>query len=108
MADKADSTPPDDGLTIFDEIKRREDRKLKLNKAKKVIEERYEEIKQQKQAEYDEKQKKRDELRKKGGKPRGREPKPPSDNPPDNAQFNFSDEESRIMKAGNGNHYEQA
>jgi transposase len=108
MAEKADSTPLDDGLTIPDEIKRREDRKSKLNEARKVIEERYEEIKQQKQAEYKEKQKKRDELRKKGKKPRGREPKPPSDNPPDKAQFNFTDEESRIMKAGNGNHYEQA
>ena len=108
MAEKADSTPLDDGLTIPDEIKRREDRKLKLNEARKVIEERYKEIKQQKQAEYNEKQKKRDELRKNGKKPRGREPKPPSDNPPDKAQFNFTDEESRIMKAGNGNHYEQA
>jgi len=108
MAEKADSTPLDDGLTIPDEIKRREDRKSKLNEARKVIEERYEEIKQQKQAEYNEKQKKRDELRKNGKKPRGREPEPPSDNPPDKAQFNFTDEESRIMKAGNGNHYEQA
>jgi len=108
MAEKADSTPLDDGLTIPDEIKRREDRKSKLNEARKVIEERYEEIKQQKQAEYKEKQKKRDELRKNGKKPRGREPEPPSDNPPDKAQFNFTDEESRIMKAGNGNHYEQA
>ena len=108
MAEKADSTPLDDGLTIPDEIKRREDRKLKLNEARKVIEERYKEIKQQKQAEYNEKQKKRDELRKNGKKLRGREPKPPSDNPPDKAQFNFTDEESRIMKAGNGNHYEQA
>ena len=108
MAEKADSTPLDDGLTIPDEIKRREDRKLKLNEARKVIEERYKEIKQQKQAEYNEKQKKRDELRKNGKKPGGREPKPPSDNPPDKAQFNFTDEESRIMKAGNGNHYEQA
>ena len=108
MAEKADSTPLDDGLTIPDEIKRREDRKSKLKKAREVIEERYDEIKQQKQAEYDEKQKKRDEMRKNGKKPRGKEPKPPSDSPPDKAQFNFTDEESRIMKAGNGNHYEQA
>jgi transposase len=108
MAEKADSTPLDDGLTIPDEIKRREDRKSKLNEARKVIEERYEEVKQQKQAEYNEKKKKREKLRKQGKKPRGKEPKPPSENPPDKAQFNFTDEESRIMKAGNGNHFEQA
>lgn len=71
MAEKADSTPLDDGLTIPDEIKRREDRKSKLNEARKVIEERYGEIKQQKQAEYKEKQKKRDELRKNWKKTEG-------------------------------------
>lgn len=43
-----------------------------------------------------------------GKKPRGKDPQPPSETPPDDMQYNFTDEESRIMKAGNGKHYEQA
>ena len=43
-AEEADSTPLLDGLTIPDEISRRENRKKALEKAKAAIEERYEEI----------------------------------------------------------------
>ena len=43
-----------------------------------------------------------------GKKPRGPEPKPPSDVPEPKAQSNFTDPESGIMKAGNGQHFEQA
>ena len=43
-----------------------------------------------------------------GQKPRGPEPQPPSDTPDPKAQYNFTDPESRIMKAGNGRHFEQA
>ena len=43
-----------------------------------------------------------------GKKPRGPEPKPPSDIPEPKAQYNFTDPESGIMKAGNGQHFEQA
>jgi hypothetical protein len=39
-AEDADSTPLDDGLSIPNEIKRREDRIAKLKEAKKVMEER--------------------------------------------------------------------
>ncbi|GMO63589.1 MAG: hypothetical protein Ta2A_10690 [Treponemataceae bacterium] len=42
--------------------------------------------------------------KKTGGKP----PSPPPESPPDTSQFNFTDNESRIMKAGNGNNFEQA
>jgi hypothetical protein len=41
---KADSVPLDTGLSLPDEIRRREDRKAKLLEARKAIEERYEEV----------------------------------------------------------------
>src|SRR5664279_5601883 len=43
-----------------------------------------------------------------GEKPRGPEPKPPSAGPKASDQYNFTDPESRIMKAGNGQHFEQS
>jgi len=107
-AEEIDSAPLDDGLTLPDEIKRRKDRKASLEQAREVIEKRYEEVKQQKQADYEEKRSSREEQRKNGKKPRGRDPKPPSDNPPGKSQYNFTDAESRIMKAGNSNHFDQA
>ena len=107
-AEEADSAPLEDGLTLPDEIKRRQDRKASLEKARKIIEERYEESRKEKQAEYEAKKKARDEARKWGKKPRGKDPQPPSDTPDDKDQFNFTDEESRIMKAGNSKHFEQA
>ena len=107
-AEEIDDTPLDDGLTLPDEIKRREDRKASLEEARRVIEERYEEIRAQKQAEFEAKKKSRENQRKKGKPPRGKEPSPPDENPPAKNQFNFTDNESRIMKAGNGSHFEQA
>lgn len=107
-AETADSTPLDDGLTIPDEITRREDRIESLTQARELIEARYEKEREVKQAEYEEKKERREALRASGKKPRGKEPEPPSDNPPDSMQSNFTDPESRIMKSGNGHHFEQA
>ena len=107
-AEEIDNKPLDDGLTLPDEIKRREDRIKSLKEAREAIESRYEDAKAQKQAEYEEKKKDRDDQRKNGKPPRGNDPKPPAENPPDKSQFNFTDDESRIMKAGNSNHFEQA
>lgn len=107
-AEEADSAPLEDGLTLPAEIKRREDRKAALEKARQIIEERYEEARKEKQAEYEAKKNSRDEQRKNGKKPRGKDPQPPSDTPSDKDQYNFTDEESRIMKAGNSKHFEQA
>ena len=107
-AEDADSAPLDTGLRIPDEIKRRVDRKAKLLEARKIIEERYAEARARKQEDYEAKKKARDDQRAAGKKPRGRDPEPPSENPPDKSQFNFTDSESRIMKAGSGDHVEQA
>jgi transposase len=107
-AEEADSVPLEDGLTLPDEIKRRQDRKASLEKARRIIEARYEEARKEKQAEYEAKKQARDEIRDQGKKPRGKDPQSPSDTPGDKDQFNFTDEESRIMKAGNSKHFEQA
>ena len=107
-AEEADSVPPDTGLSLPEEIRRCEDRKASLHKARKVIEGRYKEVRKQKQQKYEEKKQARDEQRKNGKRPKGREPVTPSESPPDKMQFNFTDEESRIMKAGSGDHVEQA
>ncbi len=107
-AEEIDSAPLDDGLTLPDEIKRRKDRKESLEEAQKIIEERYNEVRGQKQSEYEAKIKNRENQRKDGKRPRGKEPSPPDENPPAKDQFNFTDNESHIMKAGNGKHYEQA
>lgn len=106
-AEQMDSTPLEDGMTIPDEIKRRKQRIAKLSEAQKIIEMRYKEVKKSKQEDYEEKMKKRKKLEKEGKKPRGKAPTAPSDNPPDKAQFNFTDSESRIMKAGNSSHFDQ-
>lgn len=105
-AEGADSTPLDDGLSIPEEIIRREDRIKSLEQARAIIEARYEEERQKDQAEYEKKKAAYDE-KKKNRKPRGKEPRPPSETPPGNRQYNFTDPESRIMKAG-GSNFEQA
>ena len=107
-AEDADSAPLDDGLILPDEIKRRKDRKAALERARSIIEERYADVKQEEQRQFEAKKAEREEQRKNGTKPRGKDPQPSSETPPDNQQFNFTDEESRIMKAGSGQHFEQA
>lgn len=104
-AEEADSTPLDDGLSIPDEIIRREDRIASLKKARAIIEERDAE---EKRAKYEEKVAAREARRKAGEKPKGSDPKKPDDTPDDKKQYNFTDPESRIMKAGSGAHFEQA
>lgn len=107
-AEQIDNVPLDDGLSIPDEILRRKDRINRLEHAREVIKARYKEERTSKQAEYKKKMAQREELRNNGKKPKGKDPKPPSTEPPDKKQYNFTDPQSRIMKAGNGDHFEQA
>jgi len=105
----ADSTPLQDGLSVPQEVKRRTDRLAKLKEAVKVIEERAKERRKQELADYEAKVEKRAAKEAATGKKAGgREPKPPEEGPRGNDQFNFTDPESRIMKAGSGEHYEQS
>lgn len=106
-AEKADAEE-ESTVKLPDEIRRREDRIARLKEAREVIRERHEEERKEKQAEYEAKVAKREAQRDAGKKPRGREPVPPSEEPDRKKQYNFTDPESRIMKAGNKGHFEQS
>ena len=102
-ADAADSTPLEDGLTIAGEVARRRDRIEELRKAVGVIKERAKERHSEQLAEFETKQKAREEKQTRTGKkPGGRAPKAPSEEPQSGDQYNFTDEESRIMKTSSG------
>src|SRR5665213_404858 len=107
-AEEADSKPLQEGLSIPEEITRREERKAQLQKARAVIEERARQRAQAQQPEYEEKVAQRQARRQAGEKVRGKDPQPPSPTPQPKDQYNFTDPESRIMKAGNAQHFEQA
>jgi transposase len=107
-AQQAEAQESQEALDIPAELKRRESRKAALQKARQVIEERAKEMAAAKQADYEAKVAARQQQRDAGQKPRGKEPQPPSAEPDAKAQYNFTDPESRIMKAGSGNHFEQA
>jgi transposase len=106
-AEQADSTPLADGLSIPDEIKRREDRLAKLRAARAVLEQRARERAAAEQPAYEAKRAAR-EAKQQAGQRVTKKPKPPTEQPAAGDQYNFTDPESRIMKAGNGAHYEQA
>jgi transposase len=95
-------------LDIPAELARREKRVAALQQARQVIEQRAKEMAVAQQEEYKAKQAQRQARREAGQKPRGPEPAPPGQTPDPKAQYNFTDPESRIMKAGNGSHFEQA
>lgn len=103
----ADSTPLEEGAKIPDEIIRREDRIEQLKIARDEIEKRFEKERVQKESEYKEKLKDWEDREGKG-KRRGRKPQEPSKSPAKNKQYNFTDPDSSIMKAGNGKHFEQS
>lgn len=108
-AEAADSTPLQDGLSIPEEVRRREDRVAKIKQAVEVIEARAKERIAADVAAYQSKlEARRAQEKATGKKPKGKEPKPPQEGPGPTDQYNFTDPESRIMKAGNGQHFEQA
>ena len=107
-AQQAENQETKDALNLPAELTRREDRKAALQQARQVIEERAKEVAAAQQADYDTKQAERQQQRDDGNPPRGREPKPPDGKPDPKAQYNFTDPQSRIMKAGNGQHFEQS
>jgi transposase len=107
-AEQADRTPLEDGLTIPEEIQRRQERKAKLAAARAEIEARAQARAAAEMVEYKAKLEERAAQKDQGKKPRGPEPKPPSQQPKPGDQYNFTDPESRIMKAGSGQHFEQS
>lgn len=107
-AEAADAQEQSAGLDIPAELARREKRLAALKEARRVIEARAQQHAAAKQSEYEAKLAERQGERDQGNKPKGKDPQPPSAEPEAKAQYNFTDPESRIMKAGSSGHFEQA
>jgi len=102
-AESADAEPLPVGLSIPEELVRRETRLQAIRDAKAEIEARAGERFAREQAEYDAKVKARkDKEKRTGKKPRGKPPTPPSAGPSSNDQVNLTDPDSRIMLAPGG------
>lgn len=107
-AEQADSTPLEEGLSIPQEVQRRQERKAKLAAARAEIEARAKARATAEMAQYQAKLAERAAQQNQGQKPRGPAPKEPDQQPKASDQYNFTDPESRIMKAGSGQHFEQS
>lgn len=108
LAEQADQADIPDGVSLPEELKRREDRLAAMAAAKVKIAARAEERYQREKAEYDEKMTRRAAKEKDSGKrPGGKPPKAPEPGPKDSDQINLTDEESRIMPVADGG-FEQA
>jgi transposase len=103
LAEAADQSSVPDGVSLPDEIKRREDRLAAIATAKAKIEERAKARDEQAQAEYEAKIAARaKKAAATGKKPGGKPPAPPETGPRPDDQINLTDEESRIMKVAGG------
>jgi transposase len=108
LAEQADQADIPDGVSLPQEIRRREDRLAVMATAKLKIAARAEDRYQREKAEYDEKMARRAAKEKDSGKkPTGKPPKAPEPGPKDSDQINLTDEESRIMPVAGGG-FEQA
>src|SRR5512132_3034357 len=102
-AEAADQADIPDGLSIPDELARREERLAKLAEARAKIEARAQERFEREQADHEARLAARDaKAAVTGKKPTGREPKPPVATPLPTDQINLTDEESRIMPVAGG------
>src|ERR1700731_556582 len=103
LAEQADARDIPDGMSIPEELERRELRLAAIAEAKTKIEARVEERLEREQAEHEAKMAARAEQEKRTGKkPRGRPPEPPTGGVSDKDQVNLTDEDSRIMKVAGG------
>src|SRR3954465_1328459 len=102
-AEAADRSDLPDGLSIPDELARREERLAKLAEARATIEARARERFEREQAEHEAKLAARDaKAEATGKKPRGKPPQSPVEGPRPTDQINLTDEESRIMPVAGG------
>ena len=108
LAEQADQADIPTGVSLPEELKRREDRLAAMAAAKAKLVARAEERYQREKAEYDEKMARRAAKEEATGKkPGGKPPKAPEPGPRDRDQINLTDEESRIMPVAGGG-FEQA
>jgi transposase len=103
QAEAADQADVPDGMSIPEELERREARLKKLAEARAKIEARAGERVAREQAEYDAKVAAREAKAKASGKkPGGKPPTPPTAGPGPGDQINLTDEDSRIMPVAGG------
>lgn len=108
QAEEADKSASSDGMSIPEEISRREERLSAIAKAKAEIERRAAERHAKEKEAYDKKIAERaSEEEKTGRKARGKAPSPPDPGPKKHDQVNLTDAESRIMPTSGGG-FEQA
>jgi transposase len=107
LAEQADARDIPDGMSIPQELERREERLAAIAEAKVKIEARAQERFEQEQSEHQSKLAARAEKEKRSGKKtRGFPPGPPTGGVREHDQINLTDDDSRIMKVP-GDHYEQ-
>ena len=107
-AEAADQEPLPEGLSIPEELSRREERLAAIREAKAQIEARAAERDAQAKAEFDAKMKAREnKTARTGKKPGGKPPAPPSAGVRPTDQINLTDADSRIMPA-KGKGFEQS
>jgi transposase len=103
MAEAADQADAPDGMSIPEELARREKRLAEIARARAIIEARAKERYARERAEYDAKMAAREaRSAETGKKPGGRPPAPPAEAPGAADQVNLTDEESRIMPVAGG------
>jgi transposase len=102
-AEAADQADVLDGMSMPDELARREQRLAEIARARAIIEARAKERHAREQAEYDAKMAAREaKAAATGKKPGGKPPAPPVAEPGPTEQVNLTDEESRIMPMPGG------
>lgn len=103
LAERADEADIPDGMSIPEELERRELRLAAIAEAKAKIEARAQQRLEHEQAEHQVKLAARAEQEKRTGKkPTGRPPEPPTGGVSEQDQINLTDEDSRIMKVAGG------
>lgn len=108
-AEAADSAPLPAGLSVPEELARREARLAAIAEAKAKIEARAAERHAEEQRQYEAKVTAREAKAKARGKrPGGRPPMPPTGGVREMEQINLTDEESRIMPRSGGGGFEQS
>lgn len=102
-AEATDQADLPDGMSIPEELARREQRLAEIARARAIIEARAKERHAREQAEYEARMAARDaKVAATGKKPGGRPPQPPVEGPGPTDQVNLTDEDSRIMPVPGG------
>ncbi len=103
LAESANQEDIPDGMSLPEEIARRQDRLQAIAEARSQLEARAKARYEAEQAEYLAKLEKRETQAKKTGKrPGGKPPAPPQPGPSDKDQINLTDQDSRIMPVAHG------